>query len=298
MSASAAFLGTGVMGSAMARCARRAGLDVHAWSLPVEDAQRLAPDGIRVHQTAASAVLDADFVVTMVPDAEAIESFAQGPNGFLGAMGPDSVWVQCSTVGVAPADRLAALASEHEVTFVDAPVLGSKEPAERGELILLASGPDEALDRCGPLFEAVSERVVRLGPAGTGSRMKMVTNAWIMSAVAAVAEAMALAEALQLDGGQFLEAIAGTAMDMGYAQIKGEMIGRREYPLQMSLANGAKDARLALEAARDEGLPARLLAATAQVMQAGCEAGHADDDMAAAFHGALAPIPADPGGSG
>jgi 3-hydroxyisobutyrate dehydrogenase len=291
-----AMLGTGVMGSAMARRVAGSGHGVTAWSRPLADAEPLLAEGIAVRASAAAAVDGADLVVTMVPDAAAIESFAEGPDGFLEAMAPDAVWVQCSTVGVEAADRLVALAERHGVTIADAPVLGSKEPAERGELIALASGTDAAIDRCDAFFDAVAREVIRLGPAGKGSRMKMVTNTWIMAAVASVAETLALAEALGLDGGLFLRAIAGTPMDMGYAQSKGGMIVAREYPVQMSLENGAKDARLALAAAREQGLPARMIAAAADMMREAAEAGHGGVDMAAAFHAAVAPVQSESGG--
>jgi 3-hydroxyisobutyrate dehydrogenase len=292
-----AILGTGVMGSAMARRAAGAGLSVTAWSVPLADAQRLRDDGIAVAATPAEAVAGADLAVTVVPDAAAIESFAEGPDGFLDAMGPDAVWVQCSTVGVAAADRLVALAERHDATIVDAPVLGSKAPAELGELVVLASGDPRALARCAPFFDAIGRETLALGPAGKGSRMKMVTNTWIMNAVANIGEAMALAEALSVDGALFLRAIAGTALDMGYAQSKGGMIVAREYPVQMSLVNGAKDARLALEAAREHGLPARLIAAAAEMMQEAAEAGHGEQDMAATFHAAVARIETETGGT-
>jgi 3-hydroxyisobutyrate dehydrogenase len=211
-------------------------------------------------------------------------------------MAPDAIWVQCSTVGVEGGDGLIALAERHGVTIVDAPVLGSRVPAEQGRLIVLASGPEDALARCAPFFAAVAEQVVALGPAGKGSRMKMVTNTWIMAAVASVAETMALAEALDVDGALFLEAIAGTPMDMGYAQSKGGMIVAREYPVQMSLENGAKDAHLAAAAARELGLPARVITAAAALMQDAADAGHGGVDMAAAFHGAVAQAKTETGG--
>lgn len=284
-----AFLGTGIMGAAMARNAAGGGLAVRAWSVPLADAERLSDDGVEVFPTAAAAARGADIVVTVVPDAAAIESFALGEDGFLPALGPDAVWVQCSTVGVAPADRLVALAAEHGATIVDSPLLGSKLPAERGELIMLASGEDAAIDRCEPLFETISIRVVRLGPAGNGSRMKMVTNGWIMSSVAATAEAMALAKALGLDGAGFLEGIEGTALDMGYAQSKGQMMLDGVYPASMRLANGAKDARLVSEAAHDAGLAGALVSAAAKLMARAVELGHGDDDMAAAYFAAIEP---------
>lgn len=284
-----AFLGTGIMGAAMARNAAKAGLTVRGWSVPLSDAERLADDGIEAFPTAAEATAGADLVVTVVPDATAIESFATGEDGFLPALGPEAIWIQCSTVGVAPADRLVALAAEHGATLVDSPLLGSKEPAERAELIMLASGEEAAIDRCEPLFEAISRRVVRLGKAGNGSRMKMVTNGWIMTTVAATAEAMALAQALGVPGQGFLEGIAGTALDNGYAQLKGRMILDDDYPAAMRLANGAKDARLVSEATREAGLEGAVISAAAELMARALELGHSEKDMAAAYFAAIEP---------
>jgi 3-hydroxyisobutyrate dehydrogenase len=233
-------------------------------------------------------VQDADIVVTMVPDAEAIKSFATGDDGFLPAMGSSAVWLQSSTVGVAPADELIAMAAQHAVAIVDAPVLGSREPAERGQLVVLASGEDDAISKCDPFFQTVSRRVLRLGPAGMGSRMKMVANHWIMGAVAALAETMALAAGLGVDANTFLGALEGTQMDMGYAQIKGRMMIARRYPPQGNLAIASKDARLAHAAAADLGLPARLSAAAADLMAAAVQLRGGGEDMAAAFEAALA----------
>src|ERR1700722_5587601 len=111
----------------------------------------------------------------------------------------------------------------------------------------------------------------------------MVTNRGIQSSIAAVADAIALADALDVDGSAFLEAIEGTALDMGYAHEKGEMMLARSYPAHGHLRNGIKDATLALEAARAAGLPAPVIAAAVDVMTSAGEMGHRDDDMAAAF---------------
>jgi 3-hydroxyisobutyrate dehydrogenase len=285
-----AFLGTGIMGAAMARNAAKAGLTVRAWSVPLSDAERLAEDGIEAFPTAAAAAAGADLVVTVVPDVKAIESFASGEDGFLPALDEDAIWIQCATVGVAGADRCVELADEHGVTLVDAALLGSKVPAEEAALIMLASGEEAAIDRCEPLFDAISRRVVRLGKAGNGSRMKMVTNGWIMTTVAATAEAMALAKTFGLDGMGFLEGIEGTALDNGYAQTKGRMILDDDYPAAMRLANGAKDARLVTEASREAGLRGRVIGASAELMARALElGGHEDEDMAAAYFAAIEP---------
>jgi 3-hydroxyisobutyrate dehydrogenase len=282
-----AVLGAGLMGGAMARRAAGAGMRVGAWSRPLDDARPLQHAGVRVAETARDAATGADVVVTMAPDADAIESFATGDDSLLAAAAESgAVWAQCATVGLDGCERLAALAADGGVAFVDSPVLGTREPAERGELVVLASGPDDALDRCADFFEAIGKRTLRLGPAGAGTRLKLVTNDWIVGAVAVLAETMALAEALRVDGAVFLDAIAGSAVDMGYAQVKGRMMLEGAYPASMPLAHAAKDARLAAEAADRHGLEHAVTRAAAQLLERGAARGDPAEDMAAVFRAA------------
>jgi 3-hydroxyisobutyrate dehydrogenase len=285
-----AVLGTGIMGGAMARRAAAAGLRVAAWSRPLSDARRLEPEGVRTAETAREAATGADVVVTMAPDADAIASFAAGAEGFLEAAAEAAagaaVWAQCATVGLDGCERLAALAAEAGVAFVDAPVLGTREPAEHGDLVVLASGPDDALDRCAPFFDAIGRRTLRLGPAGAGTRLKLVANDWIVGAVALLAETMALADALGVDGALFLDAIEGSAVDMGYAQAKGRMMLEGSYPASMPLAHAAKDARLAVDAASRQGLEQSITRAAAALLELAAARGDPAEDMAAAFRAA------------
>jgi len=273
-----AVLGTGIMGGAMARRAAAAGLEVTAWNEPPDDARPLEADGVRVAQTAGEAAAEADVVVTMAPDADATASVA---HSFLPSGG--FVWCQCATVGLDGCERLAELARDAGVTYVDSPVLGTREPAERGELVILASGPDAALDRCAPFFDAIGSRTLRLGPPGSGTRLKLVVNNWIVGTVAVLAEAMALAEALGVDGRVFLDAIAGSAVDMGYAQVKGRMMVERGYPVSMPLAHAAKDASLATKAAGRHGLEHAVAKAAATLLEQAAAEGNPGEDMAAAF---------------
>jgi 3-hydroxyisobutyrate dehydrogenase len=276
-----AILGTGVMGGAMARNARRAGHEVRVWSVPLADAERLAGDGVRVCDSAAGAAAGADLCVTMVPDLAAIETFA---DEFLAASPPHGVWIQCSTVGIAGAARTTELAARHARALVDAPVLGTREPAERGELTIFASGDDDAIDRCGPFFDAVAKRVLRVGPAGAGSRLKLVVNSLIVTVGAAVAETYALAEALGGVAALLEDATPGTPVASGYTRRKWEMMRTGDYePPTLQLRYAAKDAHLVADAARSAGLPARVAAAVAELYDAGCALGHGELDMAAAY---------------
>ncbi len=273
-----AVLGTGVMGAPMARNIAAAGHEVRAWNRSRERAEPLAEDGIEVADSAAAAVRDADIVVTMLADGAAVEAVVadlEFPGG--------AVWAQMSTVGIEATDRLVARAAEAGVPIVDAPVLGTKAPAEQGKLTVIAAGPPEARERCTPVFEAVAARTVVLGDEpGAATRMKLVLNAWLLALIEGLSESVALAEGLGLDPATFLEIIDGGPLGPPYAKMKGTMMIERSYEPSFSLALAAKDARLALEAADAAGLELPALRAILGQLDKAVEQGHGDEDMAAA----------------
>src|SRR5947199_4593494 len=174
-----AVLGIGAMGHGMAISALRAGIPTVVWDRTPQATRDLAELGAEVAANAADAARRATIVVTMVPDADAVVATARD-EGMLAALAPRSIWVQMSTIGVAGIERVAALV-EHErpdITLVDAPVSGSKDPAEHGQLTIFASGPDDVRARVAPLFDALGHRTLWVGPTGTGTRVKVVNNTW------------------------------------------------------------------------------------------------------------------------
>jgi 3-hydroxyisobutyrate dehydrogenase len=186
----------GTMGLPMARNLARAGLDVRAWNRSSEKAQPLTEDGAVVASTPAEAVQGAAVIVTMLTDADAVLESIDGEQGALSAAGDSTIWVQMSTIGEAGTERCAELARQRGVGYVDAPVLGTKQPAEEGKLVVLASGPEDLRERVAPVFDAVGQRTLWVGEAGQGTRLKLVTNSWIVTVVEGVAETVVLAEGL------------------------------------------------------------------------------------------------------
>jgi 3-hydroxyisobutyrate dehydrogenase len=280
-----AVLGTGIMGGPMARNLARATHDVTVWNRTVQKAEALEEDGARVASTPVDAVRDAEVVLTMLADARAVEETIVG-SGALDAMAPEALWIQSSTIGVAAIERLAALARERGITFVDAPVLGTKKPAEDGQLFMLASGPEEARERCKPVFDAISRDHVWLGEAGLGTGLKLVANSWILCTIENLSETFVLAQTLGVDPRSFLEAISGGGMDMPYAHLKGENILNQDFPPSFPLAHARKDVALILDAAGDVELP--LVRTTLQQFDRAFELGHGDEDMSAVYYATAA----------
>ena len=275
-----AVLGTGIMGAPMARNVAGAGHEVRAYNRSRERAEPLAADGVGVCDTAAEAVSGAEVVVTMLADGGAVEAVMTEA---ISAVEADAVWAQMSTVGLDAGDRLLALAAQAGVPIVDAPVLGTKAPAEQGQLTVLASGDPAARERCAPVFDAVGARTVVLGDEpGASTRMKLVLNAWLLALVEGLSESIALAEGLGIDPAGFLDIIDGGPLGLPYAKLKGAMMLERRYEPSFTLALAAKDARLALEAAASAGLELPALAAIRAQLERAVALGHGDDDMAAA----------------
>jgi 3-hydroxyisobutyrate dehydrogenase len=271
-----AVLGTGVMGAPMARNLAGAGHEVRVWNRTPEKADPLAADGISVSEDIAEAVAGAELAITMLSDASAVEAVA---DPLLDALDPGAVWWQASTIGIAAIERLGERAGDR---LVDGPVLGTKQPAEQGNLIVLAAGAAAAKERCRPAFDAVAARVVDLGEEiGAGTRMKLVLNAWLLALTEGLAESVLLAEGLGVDPATFLDVIDGGPMGPPYAKLKGTMMIDRAYDPSFALALARKDAGLVEEAARAAGLDLPLPRLIAERQQAAVDAGHGESDMAA-----------------
>jgi 3-hydroxyisobutyrate dehydrogenase len=279
-----AVLGAGsVMGRAMARNIARGGLKVRAWNRSREKAEPLTEDGAQVCGSPAEAAQGADIILTMVADADAVISCMDGDEGALGAdHADDAIWLQASTIGIEGTERCSELARDAGVEFVDAPVLGTKQPAEEGKLIVLASGPDRVRDRVQPVFDLVGQRTMWVGGAGAGTRLKLATNAWLLSVVEGAAESLALAEGLGVDPQLVLEALSGGPLDLPYLQMKGKAMIERSFAPSFRLSLAAKDAGLVQDAAERYGLDLPMLRAIRDRLDEGKDE-HGDEDMSATY---------------
>ena len=273
-----AVLGTGAMGAPMARNLARAGYDVSAWNRTREKAEALRADGIDVADDPVDAAEGADVVMTMLADADAVLMVAEEAG-----LRQGQIWWQASTIGLEGNEGCAELAGKTGAALVDAPVLGTRQPAEDGKLVVLASGPDDALDTCAPLFDAVAARTMRLGEAGAGTRLKLAVNSWVLAVTQGAAETIALAEALGLDPGLVIEAVDGGGLDLPYFRMKAKLMMDREFPPSFALTLAAKDARLVVDAAERHGADLAAARAIAARMTEGADAGHGDEDMAATY---------------
>ena len=225
-----AVLGIGAMGHGMAASALRAGIPTIVWNRTMEATRDLVELGAEVAESAADAARRAAIVVTMVTDADAVLSVARD-QGMLTALAPGAIWAQMSTIGVAGIERVAAMAggARPDVMFLDAPVSGSKDPAERGQLTIFASGPGEARAPAAPLFGALGQRTLWVGEAGAGTRLKLVNNTWLAFATEAVAASVALSRRLGLETEMVVDALGGGPLVSAWQAAKLQRIANGEF---------------------------------------------------------------------
>jgi 3-hydroxyisobutyrate dehydrogenase len=269
----------GTMGLPMARNLARAGHAVRAWNRSPEKMRPLADDDVKLVHDPRDALEGAEVAVTMLADADAVLDTMRGA---IDAMPGGSVWLQTSTIGEAGIQACADLAAQHGVELADAPVLGTKAPAEQGKLVVLGSGPDRLREELRPVFDAIAERTMWIGEAGAGTRLKVVVNSWIVTVVEGGAETIALAEGMGVDPSLLFEALEGGALDLPYLRMKGAAIAKRDFDPSFSLRLAAKDAGLVQESAALRDLELPVLDAIRRRLEEGVPE-HGDADMSATF---------------
>ena len=276
-----AVLGTGIMGSAMAGNLVAAGLTTTVWDRSREATQRLADAGARLAAAPQDAVRGASAVITMLPTAEAVDSVLLRGK-VVEAFAERGVWAQMGTIGITATTEIGTRLGQlrPDVMFVDAPVSGSKGPAEAGQLLILASGPRAAEAILRPAFSAIGRKTVWLGEAGEGSRMKLVVNAYMATLIEGVAEALELASHLGIDTAALADAIEGGPLDAPIADAKLHKMQSADFAPEFPLEWALKDVDLALAAAGRDRLP--LLQALSRQWRAAVDAGHGREDVSAA----------------
>jgi len=278
-----AVLGTGTMGAGMVRSLLRAGLPVRAWNRTVSRAEPLAADGAQVAGSVTEAVTGADVVLTMLFDGPSVlEVMAEAAP----ACKPGTIWLQSATIGLAATAQAAALAEAAGLRLLDAPALGTKQPAEQGKLVMLAGGPRDLVDELGSVLSAIGGRTVWAGELpGQGTALKLACNAWVASITAATAQSLTLASGLAVDPQLFLEAISGGPSDCAYAHLKGGQMLAGDFEPAFGLDGARKDVGLITEAAERAGADTTLLAALSEVYRAASERGYGDRDISAVIRG-------------
>jgi 3-hydroxyisobutyrate dehydrogenase len=287
-----AVLGTGTMGTAIARRLLDAGITVYVWNRSPRPALALDELGATAFDDPREAVSAATVVLTLLPTAQTVTDLMIDW-GVLAAMAPGAAWAQMGTIGIEASEHLdlEVHSRRPDVRFVDAPVSGSRRPAESGELLVLASGPEAAVQAVGPVFDAIGRRTLWLGPAGMGSRMKLVLNTWLAFEIEAAAEGSALAARYGISPESLAAAIDGNPLASPLASAKLAKIESLDDRPDFSLAWALKDLELMLSSAGSSATPVAL--AITDRWRSLVDQGFGDLDVSAARLG-LGDQPAEP----
>jgi 3-hydroxyisobutyrate dehydrogenase len=251
-----AVIGAGTMGKGMAARLLGAGHAVDVWSRQASSTASLVDQGATAFADAAETVRNADVVITMLPTPEIINSVMLDGK-VVDAMVPNAVWAQMATIGVEATERMSAAvrAIRPDVIFVDAPVSGSREPAETGQLLVLASGPDSAEVLLTPVFATLGRKTLWLGPSGAGSEMKLVLNTWLAFQIECAAESAALAGRLGVEPGSLLEALGDSPLASSFALAKLHKMLEADDRPDFALEWALKDLDLASSNGREDTTP-------------------------------------------
>ncbi|AKJ31883.1 NAD(P)-dependent oxidoreductase [Caldimonas brevitalea] len=282
-----AVLGTGLIGAPVARNLANKGFRVKVWNRTASKASAIAQANLQACTSVAEAVSEASHIVTVLKDGDSVAAAIEAGAGHFQ---PGAIWVQLSTVGVEASLDLARRAEEHQLVYFDAPVQGTRQPAEQGQLVILASGPVAQRVSVQPLFDAIGKRTVWVAETpGHSSRLKLALNSWVFALTHGLAESLALAKGLGVDPQLVIDVVSNGPMDCTYFQLKSAAMLAGNYTPSFSVANAAKDAQLIVEAARQAGVRADVVEAGLRRFQRAVAAGHGDKDMAASFLASDAP---------
>lgn len=276
-----AVLGTGLIDAAVARNLARKPFRVRMWNRTAEKADALAADGPEPFARAPDSVRDADIVVTSLKDGRAVRDvMASAVQG----LSRGAVWLQLSIVGIRATETLAPFAGENDHVFYDAPAHVTRQPAEQGRLVVLASGPNERCGEAQIVFDAVGQGTLWMSDAlcGAGS-LRRALNAFVFALTHDTAESLAIAKALGLDPALVIDAVTGGRLDSLYVQDKGGAMHQDDYTTSFSVENRLEDAGLVLEALTGAGVRADFADASLARFRRAAEAGHGGKDIAASF---------------
>ncbi|MET9067217.1 NAD(P)-dependent oxidoreductase [Streptosporangium sandarakinum] len=276
-----AVLGTGIIGAPVAKNLRKR-FAVSAWNrTPAKAEQTVSPAGVEVFDAAADAVAGAEVIVTVLKDGPAVlETMTAATPGLTRG----AVWVQLSTVGATATEELAGFAERNGLIFYDAPVQGTRQPAENGRLLVMASGPESHRRDAQAVFDAIGGRTVWVSAqAGAASRLKLALNALVAALTHGTAESLLIAEALGVDPRLVVDVVTGGPLDSAFFQSKASAILTDDYSTSFSVTNSIKDALLVVEAAGQAGIDVDVTAAGLERFRRAARRGHGDKDMAASY---------------
>ncbi len=275
------FIGLGIMGSRMAMNLMDAGYDLTVYNRTQSKTEPLIQKGAAADVSPAEVAEKSDIVFTMLADPDVVAGTVQGEKGMLAGMRTNGLWVNCSTVNPSFARHMADASAACGVRYVDAPVAGSRVPAEKGELIFFAGGEEADVETCRPLLAVMGKKTLHTGAAGSGSGMKMLFNLLLGGGMALFSEVLNLGQALGFSKETLFSTLIGAPVVPGFIGGKREKMDSGDYGADFPLKWMHKDLHLASMTAYEQQIPMPAAAAVKEIFAMARQAGYGDADFSA-----------------
>jgi len=278
------FIGLGIMGSRMAANLRKKGHELVVYNRTREKAQDLLAGGAAWADSPAELAKRVNVLVTMLSKPDAVAEVALlGKRSFLETLMPNSLWIDCSTVNPSFSKLMAGEAKERSVRFLDAPVGGSKGPAEQGQLLFFVGGDAKDVEAAKPLLDCMGKAVFHVGGHGMGSAMKMVNNILLGQAMVAFSEALAFGEALGMTKQAMFDVLAASPVMAPFLNFKRQKIEKGDYSAEFPLQWMHKDLHLAAETAYETGAALPCANVAKELFALAMREGLGDQDLTAVY---------------
>lgn len=277
------FIGLGIMGSRMALNLQGEGYKLIVTNRTKEKVEGLIKNGAIWADCPKEVGERSDVVITMLSTPEVVKKISLGENGLLNGMSENSIWINCSTVNPSFTKEIGQLAKKHQIRYIDAPVMGTTTPAEKGELVFLAGGDPTDIEEISPLFEIMGKKILHLGEVGNGAAMKMLVNQLLGQSIVAFAEALVMGEAMGLEKETLFNTLINTP---GVAPLIPSIRHRLEnadyethFPLKLML----KDLHLSSVSAYENGVASPSLNAAKEIFAQARQSGLGELDFTAVY---------------
>jgi 3-hydroxyisobutyrate dehydrogenase-like beta-hydroxyacid dehydrogenase len=275
------FMGLGIMGSPMAANLLKAGYPVMVYNRTREKADPLVKQGAGLASSPKVLAQASDVIITMVTGHEALSDLLWGPEGAGGAFNHSKVFINMSSVAPRYTRELARELEPSGVVFIDAPVSGTKKPAEEGTLVILAGGPEDKVKELEPLLLAMGKKVIYCGQVGQGSMMKMFINLLLGVMMAGFAEAINFGRLGGLELEAMLDTVYSGAMNAPMFQVKAANLRAKHYPAAFPFKHLTKDIKYLVDTAYELKAPVPVGQVLLHLYGTGVARGWGDEDISA-----------------
>jgi 3-hydroxyisobutyrate dehydrogenase/glyoxylate/succinic semialdehyde reductase len=277
------FIGLGIMGSRMAANLQNADLELIIYNRTREKAEALIKEGAEWCDTPAQLAQKVDILFTMLAHPDAVSQVAFGDNGYIANMKQHAIWVDCSTVNPSFSKAMAAEAQKRQIRYVDAPVLGTKKPAQEGQLVFNVGGEKEDIETLMPFFKIMGKAVKHIGDHGMGASFKMVVNLLVAQNIIIFSEAVALGRALYFSREMLFEMLLDGPMAAPYLSLKRSKIEEGIYEADFPLKWMHKDLHLVALTAYEKGVALPTTNVAKEVFLQAKQCGLGEKDFAVIF---------------